>query len=118
MSRSYLMAVTITNYDFDKLLSVEEAAEGEWEFDFWNRNITNGMPKAIHQTHAEAEGCLGGGETEEEFAKRLSVAIMKANGAPCKVRVVATCLDDLPCNVHELNEETLWKEIKDQKEED
>ncbi len=105
------MAVTITNYDIKKRLDVEAAAEEEWEFMDWNRLITN-YPNTKHQTHAEGEGCLGGGETEEEFAKRLSIAILKANGAPCKIRVVATCLDDLPCNIHECNEKSLWEEIK------
>jgi hypothetical protein len=111
------MAVTITNYDFTKRLAIESAAEEEWDFGDWNRLITD-RPKPRHQTHAEGEGCLGGGETEEEFAKRLSVAIIKANGAPCHVRVVATCLDDLPCNVHECKEESLWEEIKNQKKEE
>lgn len=53
---------------------------------------------------ASAEGSLCGGESEEKFTERLSLAIWRANGAYCDVTVRATYLEELPYETHCLDE--------------
>ena len=53
---------------------------------------------------ASAQHSLSGGESEEEFTERLSLAIWRANGKFCDVSVDATFLEDLPYEIHTLDE--------------
>ena len=53
---------------------------------------------------ASAQHSLCGGETEEEFTERLSVAIWRANGGFCEVVVNATYLEELPYEIHALDQ--------------
>ena len=48
---------------------------------------------------------FAGGETEEEFTERLAVAIWRANGGYCEVIVNATFLENLPYEIHTLDED-------------
>ena len=54
---------------------------------------------------------MGGGESEEEFAARVTHAVWKANGGYCEVEVTATYLEELPYTTHELDEDDYaqWK---------
>jgi len=97
MSRSYEMYVSVTGFDPKRKEDIENAANLEWNFPDWDHY--KGEITATGQSN------LCGGETEEEFAKRLQVAIVKANGKPCKVDVTATCLEDLPCDTYNFDEE-------------
>ena len=54
---------------------------------------------------ASAQDTLGGGESEEQFTERLSVAIWRANGSFCELVVSATYLENLPYETHTLNQE-------------
>ena len=54
---------------------------------------------------SSAKDNLAGGETEEQFAERLIVAIWKANGSYCTVTVDANCLGSLPYETHTLDED-------------
>ena len=94
MSRHYSMSVTITGALPDRFTSVMAAASAEWEFDDWDSH------EGILLGSGDAQ--LFGGETEEQFAERLTKAIWRANGGPCRVEVIATYLDELPCESYSL----------------
>lgn len=107
MSRAYEMSVTIAGYDLARIEKIKAAAGEEWPFQDWcdsGEDLT-----------ASAEGQLCGGESEEEFTERLSLAVWKANGEYCEVVVDATYLDDLPYQTHCLDEvdyDRLMKPVK------
>ena len=95
MSRYYEMMITISDMAPDRKDAVEAAARAEWDFgDCY-----------------EGEGCmtlsgngqLGGGESEDEFAQRITRAIWQANGQFCSVEVCATYLESLPCETYQLD---------------
>ena len=97
MSRHYDMSIEILRHRSERVGSIKEAAEREWPFADWfddKEKIT-----------ASGEANLCGGESEEEFTERLSMAIWKANGEFCEVTVNATCLEDLPYEIHCLDED-------------
>ncbi len=96
MSRAYNMGVEISGYDASKTTAIKDAAAVQWEFDDWNE--CDGTLTAF------ADGSLGGGETEEQFAERMSVAVWSANGKFCEVSIVATYLEDLPFETYSLDE--------------
>ncbi len=109
MSRYYEMGVEITGHRPDKADAIRDAATNEWEFADWydqDGKLT-----------ASAEGSLCGGETEEEFTERLSMAIWQANGAYCEVTVNATYLESLPYETHCLDEDDYTRLIGKQEEE-
>ena len=54
--------------------------------------------------HASAQGNLSGGESEEAFTERLSLAIWRANDKFCHVTVDTTYLENLPYETHVLDE--------------
>ncbi len=97
MSRLYGMQLVVLGHNPDKIANIEAAAEGEWPFADW----------VIEDGEMEATGdeFLCGGESEEEFAERLSKAIWLANGSYCHVVVRATFLENLPFDTHELTED-------------
>ena len=101
MSRSYSMLVKIHGFDPEKIDRIKDAAEDEWEFDDWSEyHHENDI-----STSACADGYLSGGETEDEFAERLAKVIWAANGGYCAVEVVATYLENLPCETHTFDED-------------
>ena len=67
---------------------------------------------------AGGEGSLCGGETEEEFADGIAEAVWDALGYYAPVCVVATCLEDLPCESHCREEEEYAEHLKRKEEED
>ena len=96
MSRYYEMTVEISEHRADRAAAIQDAAAGQWEFTDWfdqEGTLT-----------ASAEGSLGGGESEDEFTERLSLAIWRANGAYCDVIVSATFLENLPYEVYQMDE--------------
>ncbi len=98
MSRYYSMFVRIRDFRAERLDAVKQAAEAEWSFDDWFLDDDGVLT-------ASADSNLCGGETEEEFAERLTKAIWAANGSFCGVEVNATYLEDLPCETHCLDED-------------
>ena len=94
MSRYYSMSVTITGAAPDRFDPIMAAASAEWGFDDWYSQ------KGVLTASGDAQ--LVGGETEEQFAERLSRAVWKANGGPCQVDVTATHLNELPCESYSL----------------
>jgi hypothetical protein len=97
MSRFYEMTVEISGHDPEKEAAIQAAATKEWPFDDWICSEGN--------MRASAQDSLCGGETEEEFAERLSIAIWHANGYFCEVIVNATYLENQPYEIHSLDED-------------
>jgi len=95
MSRYYGMNVTISGHNPALAEAIQAAAGEEWPFD-WT--------ESDEQLTAYAEDNLCGGESEELFTERLSVAVWRANGAFCDVTVDATYLESLPYETHRLDE--------------
>ena len=74
------------------------AAKKQWPFKDWE--------EAQDGLGCSAESSLCGGEREEEFVERLTVAIWQANGAYCDVLVTATYLEiEPPWQEHQLDED-------------
>lgn len=91
MSRAYHMTVYVEDFDAAEIKSIQKAANDEWPgLELRHSEAEEGG------LFGEAEHQLCGGETEEEFARRISKAIFLANQGPCVVRVDAMCLEDLP----------------------
>jgi hypothetical protein len=98
MSRYYEMGVEISGYDPAKASQIQKAAQDEWPFSDW-------WSSGDGELRASAQDALCGGESEEKFTERLSVAIWRANGAYCEVSVDATYLEELPYESHHLDED-------------
>ena len=97
MSRSYSMHVRVRDVAPERIQRVKQAANDAWDFDDW------------HEWENSISSCadvsLCGGETEDEFAERLAKAIWAANGGYCDVEVVATYLENLPCETYSFDED-------------
>ena len=102
MSRFYEMSVEVSGHDRAKVAEIQAAAEQEWPFDDWW--FAGDDDDAAATMHVSGQDNLCGGETEEEFTERLSLAIWRANGGYCRVSVDATYLENLPYETHELDE--------------
>jgi len=111
MSRFYEMSVEVSGHDPAKVAEIQAAAEQEWPFDDWW--FAGEEDDAAATMHASGQGSLCGGETEEEFTGRLSLAIWRANGGYCRVSVDATYLENLPYETHELDEADYARLIQD-----
>ena len=98
MSRYYNMFVRIRDFRIARLDAVKQAAEAEWSFDNWQLD-----PDGV--LTADADDRLCGGESDDEFAARLTKAIWAANGSFCGVEVNATYLDQMPYETHCLDED-------------
>jgi hypothetical protein len=97
MSRYYEMTVEISGHDSEKEDHIKKAAEGVWPFSSWWSSGGGNM-------QASASDWLCGGESEEQFTERLSVAIWQVNGGFCEVLVDSTYLENLPYETHVLDE--------------
>jgi hypothetical protein len=101
------MTVEISGYDPAKVSEIQAAAEKEWPFSDWWSSDNGDM-------QSSAQHSLSGGESEEEFTERLGVAIWRANGKFCDVSVDATFLEELPYEIHTLDESDYARLIQTQ----
>jgi len=99
MSRYYGMHVEITDYTPDKSAVIQNAANKEWNAFADNWDEQNAALSAY------GEESLCGGESEDDFAARLTHAIWTANGTFCDVTVSSTYLENLPSDMHTLSRE-------------
>jgi hypothetical protein len=98
------MNIIIGKFDPSKEDLIKEASHREWNVgnnDWYSTCLTDGE----EGVECCSEGVLCGGETEEEFAERLSKAVWRANGGYCVVNVVAVCLEYLPGEEYQLDED-------------
>ena len=110
MSRKYEMLVHVREADPDRVDDIKEAAEAEWNFADWHPLSLEGEPPVFM---AYAEDQLAGGEAEEEFADRLTVAIWRANGRYCEVEVRATYLEEIPFESYTRDEDDYQRLMED-----
>jgi len=115
MSRFYEMSVEVSGHDRANVAEIQAAAEQEWAFDDW---WFAGDDDDAATMHASGQNSLCGGETEEEFTERLSLAIWRANGGYCRVSVDATYLENLPYETHELDESDYARLIQSEHDHD
>ena len=102
MSRYYHMQVKITQPKPLKVADIKAATEFEWDaFENW----VDTKDSSTMVLNSDGEGSLCTGETEAEFAERLTQAIWVTNGCFCPVDIAATYLDDLPCEAYSLDED-------------
>jgi hypothetical protein len=90
------MAVEIENYNLDKAKVIERAVMDEWPFDDFYSLKENTLWSC-------AEDNLTGGETEQEFAKRIAAAVWKANEGFCSVSLEAAFLEAIPTSIYSFN---------------
>ena len=107
MSRAYEMTVEIKDYKGKRLKQIERACRKEWNFapDDFIRERTDPLKRRYDKVIATAQGNLCGGEQEQEFAKRLTMAIWKANGGFCLVEVRSVYLEELPYESYSYDED-------------
>lgn len=100
MSQTYQMDVSLKNVDARKVGDVALFAGKEWPFGDWSHDHPDGQDDKLIDLDSCGTGSLAGGETPEEFADRLSLAVWRANGGFCEVRVYSTYLEELPQDEH------------------
>jgi len=91
------MSIIVEKYNEEKVNEIEEAINSNWnlnDFSVYNNEL-----------YAVGENNLCGGESEEEFANRMSKAIWEANDAYCEININATYLEDLPYESYNFDEE-------------
>jgi hypothetical protein len=94
------MAFTVTGANPSRSEKIYEAIQGEWYVDeLWGFGEESGT------LQLSGDSRLCGGESEEEFADRLSVLIWQANQGFCEVEIIATYLENMPYEKHTRSQE-------------
>jgi hypothetical protein len=101
MSRYYGMSVRVSGHVKEKAEAIAAALAEEWP-SLWE-NLENQLD--ADELSAYGEDRLCGGEMEDEFAARVAKAAWTANGEYCAVNVNCTCLEDLPFESYDFDEE-------------
>ena len=90
MSRMYSMDFRIENFFPSKTEEIKKALLAVWISD---PNLIDCYPAKIL---AVDDGSLSSGGSEEDLVKEARKHIWEANGAPCKISIKATLLENLP----------------------
>lgn len=121
MSRYYEMSIEVKGYDDTKEIDIREAVDQEWGVDdSWCGehdtvyNERGELVSGVRSVTYNGRNNLTGGEGEDEFARRVSRAIWRANGTFCAIEVRCVYLDDPPCELYTFDEEDYekWKEAQ------
>ena len=112
MSRYYSMRLRIEGFDSNRTTAIKDAASYEWHFDDddWEEPANLG-----NYLECAADDCLCGGESEEEFVDRLSLAVWKANRGFCIVEVTAIFLEAIPSESHSRDQKDYARLMREQK---
>jgi len=100
MSRLYEMSVSISNYNEKKSEAIEEAINGQWEFD----DFLKREHQEVNYLDASGQGYLSGGDSEEDFVEQISKAIWEANGKVCNITVNCTYLENIPFESYDMTD--------------
>jgi hypothetical protein len=92
MSRFYGMSIRISNHDPVRVAAIVEVAEEEWPFGGLTDNGT--------ALSGYGEDNLIASCSKKDFAEQFTAVIWRANGAYCDVEIIATYLEDLPCETY------------------
>lgn len=105
MSRYYQMDITVRGFKDEKRDDIEDSLNEEWEFDGWDSRVEEVDGGEVDVIYASGCSNLCGGETEEEFTKRVTEVVWRVNDGFCSVHVLAIYLEDPPSEAHELSED-------------
>jgi len=94
MSRQYGMSVRVSGFRPEAADAIYKAARGQWSFaEQWPCDKSQ-QTRPVQHMYGEDQ--LAGGETEQQLAERLAVAIWRANEAYCEVTVTVTWVKEVP----------------------
>ena len=117
MSRLYGMTLSVKNHDHKKRNAILKEACTEWNFDTDVICVFKKDTPKENIFMEEAVNNLCGGESEDEFAERISKSVMRANKGPCNVTVHTVCYENIPRETFDHNEE-LWEEMQEEEAND
>ena len=110
MSRNYEVSVTVKDYNPDNNDAICDAMDEEG---CDNHDVyESGPPEARVLSYGGFSMQLGGGETEDEFTRRLSRAVWKANNGPCIVETSMIDIDNAPCENNECGEDEFNEDMQ------
>ena len=120
MSRAYREAIEVRDYSHDRVDIIIETVENNWDVE----EIHGAERVPGEELVFWGDETLCGGESEEEWATRISKEIIKANGSkPCTIHVHMTYLEELPYETYSIEPELdpqsfrkIVKEIDEEKE--
>lgn len=92
MGRLYEMAIHISGFRKERIKNIQTQIQKEWNV----KELQSG--KSTVSFFGEIN--LSGGESEDEFARKVATLIWNINGAYCKVEVNATYLENLPSETY------------------
>lgn len=103
MSRRYDMCITVDHFkSVADLVKTEGVISDCWTVDYSNQIRTDVSTLSLE---AGGENYLCGGESEEEFAARVSEAVWEELGYFVEVTVRATYLEEIPFETHICSED-------------
>ena len=112
MSRYYEIKIEITGVNESRKEAIQQACSEEWSFDDDDWQCNDGLIPSVLSMEVTGLGFLCGGETENDFAQRISKTIWEANGTFCPITVNAFNLDELPYEHYEMGKDIYQKAMK------
>ena len=107
MSRNYEMIIRVYNVkDEGTKEMIHDVVKEEWSIDDEYEDTDYYVMRGV--------GSLCGGETEEEFANKVAMALWEKLEKYHRITVEAVYLDDLPCETYDMGEETYAEEMSDE----
>lgn len=106
MSRYYEISVDIPNVPPGKDTDIISAVKQVWAFENWDNDDPYPDPNRPGWVNLRASGksTLCNGESEEDFAGRVCIAVWRAAGMYLEVEVIASNLEESPCEIFTFNE--------------
>ena len=107
MESIWKLEMEITGFNAVKEKEIIRACTVEWVFGEEDFDSGRSIPDGPLVLWATGTGTLYDGESKDELIERLILAIVRANGGSCFVKVEATCLRKVepefdPLEEHEL----------------
>lgn len=117
MSRYYEMYIQVDDIPEDKVSEIIQSLQEEWFSAIDIQSLTKKKTDtSAYLLSYFQEGSLCGGETEEEFVDRITYVAWNTCKCFVPVEIRATCLDNLPYEDYELDEEDYAEYIKGKEE--
>ena len=107
MSQYYEMNVSISGYDKTKEENIINHLGQEWNFDNDFFYCAGNDEESYYIEWMGRDSLCGG---EEKFVDRISKVIWKANDGFCQIKVIATYLENPPCNEY-IQDKDSYKEF-------
>lgn len=91
MDSIWKLEVEITGFKAGRVKEIIHACTVEWMFEVEDFDIGPPAPAEPKVLWATGTGTLYNGETKDELMERLIIAVRRANGGPCFMKIEATC---------------------------